>query len=163
MKNIVFYTDKNNSVGEDRRAFVFIDVFRACSTIVSLLSSEIEKVILMNPEKSGREDPDEQQIVFSEMLPHHYDNSPLLAMEFARKTPNIDKVHFLSGNLSKCLFNYLPGLKSTNSRILLCCFLNLRRVRDFILENAFSSVEIIAAGHFDEGIGSPSSPVAGTA
>jgi phosphosulfolactate phosphohydrolase-like enzyme len=126
---------------------VFIDILRASTTLLYLLKNRPKSILSfgsIEKLKGHMEQKDGKCMLFSEQFNEYFDNSPSIADNSNITGENV--IH-MSGNLTTSIFNNLDF-----KRAIIAGFVNINRVSQFITENKFHLVEIIASSHFHEKI-----------
>lgn len=120
---------------------VFIDVFRASTTLAYLLKNAGAEII-------GAENPvivekykTEGYVVVSEVMGGGLDNSPSEAGSVGTGSKLIQK----TGNFTAAVFGNFNFTKAISA-----AFVNIGAVAGYLTANRFESVDIVACGHFAE-------------
>lgn len=132
------------TVPQESHAIVFCDVFRASTTLLTVLSQAPSRVVLTNDEDTARRWTKEGAVLFSEVFAGGYDNSPSQARSLNLKDKVI--VH-KSTNLSNAIFHNL-GLRNHSTRGFIGGFVNMTALVAHLQTTKFEHVELVAASHF---------------
>lgn len=122
---------------------VFCDVFRASTTLLTILSRSPKKVFLTNKEEVAAQHVANGAVLFSEVWSGGFDNSPYQA---ASADLSGKVVVHKSTNLTNAIFHH-PGFR----RGFVGGFVNLTVQSQFLLANRSSDIELVAASHFARG------------
>jgi 2-phosphosulfolactate phosphatase len=119
---------------------IFCDVFRASTTLLTILGRLPARVILTNDEETARKFVREGAVLFSEVFGGGFDNSPTQArsVDIAGKV-----IVHKSTNLTNAIFHH-PGFK----RGFVGGFVNISAMVRYLRVNVIDAVEIVAASHF---------------
>ena len=133
---------------EKRREFaeisVFIDVFRASTTVVYLLKGKAEEVLSVNDEGLIEDYRRAGYITVSEVLKDsEYDNSPTKMRDNCHRNK---KYILKTGNLTESIF---ANIEDTGIG-LIGCFANIGSLTGYILGSGAESVDLIVCGHHEE-------------
>ncbi len=121
---------------------VFIDVFRASTTLLTLLKHGAGEVVGIYDPALIRDYMSRGYLLVSEVIDEGLDNSP---SQVADHGVNGEKVVMKTGNLITAVFNNLDF-----ERAVVAGFANLDAVSGYILRSGYRTVDIVAASHFEE-------------
>lgn len=120
---------------------VFCDVFRASTTLITILSRRPARVVLTNDEQTAKRLVAAGAVLFSEVFSGGFDNSP----SQARLADIIGKtVVHKSTNMTNAIFQH-AGFK----RGFIGGFVNIRALVGYLKVQGFATLEIVAASHFE--------------
>jgi len=123
---------------------VFIDVFRASTTLLQIFRAGATEVIGVNDKALITKYVESGYRLISEVFKGGIDNSPSL---IADENLNNVKVIQKTGNLTSAIFGNLNF-----RRAVIGCFNNIDMLAKYIKKEKFICVDIVAASHFDEKI-----------
>ncbi|MBI5623799.1 MAG: 2-phosphosulfolactate phosphatase [Elusimicrobia bacterium] len=124
-------------------ASVFIDVFRASTTLVYLLNAEVAEVLAVRDIELVRELVPRGYRLISEIMRDDLDNSPSQVLGQDLKG---SRVILRTGNLTEAIFSNLDSFRHAY----VACFANARETVSTVSRRGFGSVEMIACSHFSE-------------
>lgn len=121
---------------------VFIDVFRAATTLACIFEKGCNKVVIPMDDAQIPGYIDQGYALVSEVLKTGMDNSP---SSFLNLNEKIEKVVFRTRNLTTSIINNLGFNKG-----LIAGFVNIDSVVSHIKEQGYTSVKIIPASYFSK-------------
>lgn len=120
---------------------VFIDVFRASSTLAHMLKKGNTEILGAKDPATVEKYKTEGYVVISEVMAGGLDNSPSQAISFGNGGKFIQK----TGNFTAAVFANLNFTRAVSA-----AFVNIGAVCEYLIGNRFESVDVVACGHFDE-------------
>lgn len=129
------------NVGTSADGAVFCDVFRASTTLLTILSRSPGRVVLTNDEKTAQRLVADGAVLFSEVFSGGFDNSPSQARlaDLTGKT-----VAHKSMNMTNAIFHH-AGFK----RGFIGGFVNIGALVGYLKTQDFATLEIVAASHYE--------------
>lgn len=124
-------------------ASVFIDVFRASTTLAYLLNAEVAEVLAVRDEAQVRELVPRGYRLVSEIMRDDLDNSPSQVLVLDLKG---SRVILRTGNLTEAIFANLDTVRHA----FVACFANMREVVSALSRHGFGSVDLVACSHYSE-------------
>lgn len=121
---------------------VFIDVFRASTTLLTLLKHGAGEVVGINDSALVRTYMSRGYLLVSEVINEGLDNSP---SQVENHGVSGEKVVMKTGNLITAIFNNLHF-----EQAVVAGFANLDEVTGYIRQNGHRTIDIVAASHFEE-------------